>query len=57
MGYFIARDPRGCDVVCMPTWESHADQRERLCGAEMAQTRGSATRVHADARMVPRGSV
>ena len=38
-GYFIARDPCGCDVARKATWQSHADPREHLHGADV-------TRVH-----------
>ena len=51
----VARDPRGCDMARKATWQGHAGPRERLRGAKVARTRGKATRVHADARVVPRG--
>ena len=54
-GVIIARDPRGCDVARKATCKSHASLRERLRGAELVRTRGWATRVHADARVVPCG--
>ena len=38
-GLIFARDPRGCDVARKATWQSHADPRERLRGADV-------TRVH-----------
>ena len=41
MGYFIARDPRGCDVARKAMWKSHTDPRKHGGGAEMACTRGS----------------
>ena len=31
-GFNFARDPRGCDVACNATWQSHADPCERLRG-------------------------
>ena len=34
---FFARDPRGCDVARKATWQSHADPRERLRGAEVTR--------------------
>ena len=37
------------------TWQRHADPHERLRGTEVARMRGRATRVHADARVAPRG--
>ena len=46
------RDPRGCDMARKATWQHHADPR-----AKVAQTRGKATRVHANARVAPCGSV
>ena len=35
MGYVFAGDPRGCDVALRATWQSHADPRERLRGADV----------------------
>ena len=32
-GFIFARDPRGCDVACKATWQSHANLRDRLRGA------------------------
>ena len=53
-GYFPQESRAdGCDMACKATWQRHADPRERLCGAEVAWTRGKATRVHVDARMAP----
>ena len=37
-GFIFAWDPRGCDVARKATWQSHADPRERLRGADV--TRG-----------------
>ena len=37
-GFNFARDPRGCNVACKATWQSHAGPRKRLRGAEV--TRG-----------------
>ena len=34
-GFIFTRDPRGCDVACKATWQSHADPRERLHGADV----------------------
>ena len=34
-GLYFARDPRGCDVARKATWQSHADPRERLRGANV----------------------
>ena len=34
-GFIFARDPRGCDVARKATWQSHADPRKRLRGAEV----------------------
>ena len=31
------RDPRGCDVACKATGQSHADPRERLRGEEVTR--------------------
>ena len=42
-------------MACKATWQRHADPRERLRGADVAPTRGRATRVHAEAWVVPRG--
>ena len=39
------------------TWQSHASPRGRLHGAEMTWTHDSATQVHANARVAPRGNV
>ena len=36
-GLFFARDSRGCDVARKTTWQSHADPRERLRGAEVTR--------------------
>ena len=44
-------------MVHKATWQRQADPCERLCGAEVARKRGRATRVHADAQVVPRGGV
>ena len=57
MGYFIARDPRGCNVARKATWQRHASPCKRLRGSEVARMRGNATRVHSDAWVAPRGSV
>ena len=35
MSLFFAQDPRGCDVARKATWQSHADPRKRLRGAEV----------------------
>ena len=51
----VVRDPRGCDMARKATWQCHADPREHLHGAKLAWTRGRATRVHAEARVAPRG--
>ena len=48
-------DPRGCNVARKATWQSHASPCERLHGVEVARTRGSATQVHADTQVAPRG--
>ena len=37
MGFIFARDPRGCYVACKATWQSQADPRERLRGAEVTR--------------------
>ena len=42
-------------MVRKATWQRHVDPHERLCGADVARTRGRATRVHADARVVSSG--
>ena len=55
-GEFYRSGP-GCDVARKATWQSHASPRGCLRGAEVARTRGSATRDHADARVAQRGSV
>ena len=34
-GVYITRDPRGCDVACKATLQSHADPRECLRGTEV----------------------
>ena len=49
------RDPRGCDATCKAMWQSHASPHGRLPGTNVARTRGKTTRVHADARVAPRG--
>ena len=36
-GLLITRGPRGCDVARKATWQSHADPRERLRGAEVTR--------------------
>ena len=36
-GYFITWDPRGCDVARKATWQSHADPRECLRGADVTR--------------------
>ena len=51
----MAWDPRGCDMVHKATWQSHASPHGRLCGVDVARTRGGATRVHVDAVVAPRG--
>ena len=33
--FIFARGPCGCDVARKTTWQSHADPRERLRGAEV----------------------
>ena len=38
-GLLIVGDPRGCDVPHKATWQSHADPRERLRGAEVTRGR------------------
>ena len=43
-------DPRRCDMARKAMWQCHANP-----GAKVVRTRGKATRVHADARVVPRG--
>ena len=37
-GFIFAQVPRGCDVACKATWQSHAGPGERRHGAEV--TRG-----------------
>ena len=49
----VAWDPRGCDMARKAMWQRHEDPRERLCGTNVARTRGRATRAHADTRVVP----
>ena len=49
------RDPHGYDMARKATWQCHAGPRERLHGTKVALTHGRATRVHADARVAPRG--
>ena len=34
---FIAQDPRGCDVARKAMWQSHADPRKHLRGAELTR--------------------
>ena len=36
-GFIFARDPRGCDVAGKATWQSHANPRKRLHGAEVTR--------------------
>ena len=48
----MAWDPHACDMASK--WQSHAGPRGRLRGMQVAQTRGGATRVHADAGVAPR---
>ena len=45
-------DPYGCYIARKATWQRSVDPR-----TEVAQTRGKGTRVHADARVAPRGGV
>ena len=48
----VARGTRdGCDAACKATWQSHASPR----GARWLGHVAKATRVHADARVAPRG--
>ena len=35
MGFIFALDPRGCDMARKAAWQSHADPRERLRGADV----------------------
>ena len=37
-GLIFAQVPRGCDVACKATWQSHSGPRKRLRGTEV--TRG-----------------
>ena len=34
-GLIFARDPRGCNMACKATWQSHTGPCERLRGAEV----------------------
>ena len=49
----MAWDPRRCDIARKALWQCHADPRECLRAADVAQTRGRAKRVHADAWVAP----
>ena len=51
-GFFYLHKTRGADVARKATWQRHADPR-----AEVTRTRDKTTRVHANTRVVPRGSV
>ena len=49
----MAWGPRGYDMARKATWQHHTEQRERPHGADVAQTRGRATRLHSDAKVAP----
>ena len=65
-GGFISTGPAELTWCAGPAWMRHGTQgqvveprepRRCLGGVEVAQTCGRATRVHANARVAPRGSV
>ena len=50
-----ARDPRECDTACKATWQSRTSPRGTQVAHKWRGRVAEATRVHADARVAPRG--